>query len=144
MTDTSIPSLLSHFPSEAPLVPVINPDGGSLRLPFGIGGAGLTLPSLPGLGGLWNALWWAALGYAVYKGVRRVPPSRVGSSAALPAAVAALVMGFASDRAARSSGGRVAGLAGGTNAKAACRAGRTPTRDSEGRTARSPLLMAYT
>ena len=28
MTDTSIPSLLSHFPSEAPLVPVINPSNG--------------------------------------------------------------------------------------------------------------------
>lgn len=83
------------------LTPVINPEGGSWRLPF-VGGAGATLPAIPGLGNLWNVLWWAALAYAGYKAVRRVPPSRVGSAAALPAAVAGLVMGFAGDRASRS------------------------------------------
>lgn len=90
-------------PGPIQLGPVLNPDGGLYRLP--VGGSGLgSLDWLRGLlgGGLWNVLWYGALAFAVYKGLSRVPPSRVIGSAAAPALAAGLVMGFAADRARQS------------------------------------------
>lgn len=86
-------------------LPSIAPGPGS-GIAAGLGGLlpGLGLgPNLSlGLGGLWNVLWWGALGYAVYTGIRRVPRKSELSTALLNGGLAGAVMGFASDRARQS------------------------------------------
>ena len=94
-----------NAPGAPSFLPSIDAGAGS-GIASGLGGLlpGLGLgPNLSlGLGGVWNVLWWAALGYALYSGVRHVPRKSELSTALINGGLAGAVMGFASDRASRS------------------------------------------